>query len=159
MIGPFETVRLRKDGQPMEVSLTVSPVRSRDGRVVGASEIVRDITEQKRVRRERERLLEAAETANRAKDEFLAMVGHELRNPIAALSAAGEVLARAGKRADLAHNALAILHFSAKPIRRNDDAGELADRFGRGVTPVSLSARVPGRDSSFERDGDNGIVR
>jgi len=121
MIGPFETVRLRKDGQPMEVSLTVSPVRSRDGRVVGASEIVRDITEQKRVRRERERLLEAAETANRAKDEFLAMVGHELRNPIAALSAAGEVLARAGKRADLAHNALAII------ARQIDQLSRLVD--------------------------------
>src|SRR5712672_1006467 len=44
----FETVRLTKDGRPIDVSLTVSPVRDDAGRVIGASKIARDITEQKR---------------------------------------------------------------------------------------------------------------
>ncbi len=47
-IDHFETVRQRKDGGPITVSLTVSPVKNAEGKVVGASKIARDITEQKR---------------------------------------------------------------------------------------------------------------
>src|SRR5207247_2011207 len=49
-VDHFETVRLRKDGRAIDVSLTVSPVRDATGRIIGASKIARDITEQKRVR-------------------------------------------------------------------------------------------------------------
>jgi PAS domain S-box-containing protein len=49
-IDHFETVRLRKDGARIDVALTVSPVRDTEGRIVGASKIARDITEQKRIR-------------------------------------------------------------------------------------------------------------
>jgi len=44
----YETVRQRKDGSAVEVSLTVSPVKNTEGRIVGASKIARDITERKR---------------------------------------------------------------------------------------------------------------
>src|SRR5207248_10471760 len=44
----LETVRLRKDGSRVEVSLTISPVRNAEGKVVGASKIARDITARKR---------------------------------------------------------------------------------------------------------------
>lgn len=44
----FETVRRRKDGSPVDISLTVSPVRDRQGRIIGASKIARDITEARR---------------------------------------------------------------------------------------------------------------
>lgn len=44
----FETVRLRKGGTPVEVSLTISPIRNEFGQIVGASHISRDITQQKR---------------------------------------------------------------------------------------------------------------
>lgn len=44
----YETVRLRKDGSRAQVSLTVSPIRNRSGRVIGASKIAHDVTEQKR---------------------------------------------------------------------------------------------------------------
>src|SRR5215831_16739408 len=43
----FETVRQRKDGRLIDISLTISPVRSRDGTVIGASKIARDITEKR----------------------------------------------------------------------------------------------------------------
>lgn len=55
-IAHFETVRRRKDGSLVPVSLTVSPVRDGEGRVVGASKIARDITLQKRIA-EQQRLL------------------------------------------------------------------------------------------------------
>ena len=47
-IDHFETVRQRKDGSPVIVSLTVSPVKNAEGKIVGASKIARDITQQKR---------------------------------------------------------------------------------------------------------------
>jgi PAS domain S-box-containing protein len=98
-IAPFETVRLCKDGMRTDVSLSVSPVKDGEGRIIGASKIARDITQLKQARQEREALLRSehrareaaeaarqlAEAANRAKDEFLAMLGHELRNPLHAL--------------------------------------------------------------------------
>jgi PAS domain S-box-containing protein len=48
-IEHFETVRRRKDGSDIVVSLTVSPIRNAEGNVIGASKIVRDITERKRI--------------------------------------------------------------------------------------------------------------
>lgn len=47
--GQYETVRLRKDGTPVEVELTVSPIRDANGGVVGASTVCRDITDRKEV--------------------------------------------------------------------------------------------------------------
>jgi PAS domain S-box-containing protein len=44
----FETVRVRKDGAAIDVSLTISPIRDRNGQIVGISQVARDITEQKR---------------------------------------------------------------------------------------------------------------
>ena len=74
----FETIRQRKDGTSIEISLTVSPVRARDGTIIGASKIARDITEQRRLARR-------VEEAARSKDEFLAMLSHELRTPLNAV--------------------------------------------------------------------------
>jgi PAS domain S-box-containing protein len=51
-IDHFETIRQRKDGTRIDVSLTVSPIRDRTGMIIGASKIARDITEQKRMERE-----------------------------------------------------------------------------------------------------------
>ena len=54
-IDPFETERLRKDGQRITVSLTISPIADATGRVVGASAIARDVSEPKRAEEERSR--------------------------------------------------------------------------------------------------------
>ena len=54
-VDHFETERVRKDGGPVHISLTVSPIRDATGRVVGASKIARDISETRRARQQLER--------------------------------------------------------------------------------------------------------
>ncbi len=56
-ISHFETVRRRKDGELVDVSLSISPVRNTAGKIVGTSSIARDISERRRAEREREQLL------------------------------------------------------------------------------------------------------
>ncbi len=70
-IEHFETERVRKDGTRVDVSLTISPVKNAEGEIVGASKIARDIT--------------ARKEEDRRKNEFLALLAHELRNPLAPL--------------------------------------------------------------------------
>lgn len=74
----FETVRVSKQGRRIDISLTVSPIRDRAGRIVGASKVARDITDRKRAE-------EALREADRRKDHFIALLAHELRNPLAPL--------------------------------------------------------------------------
>jgi PAS domain S-box-containing protein len=91
-VDHYETVRRRKDGAMIDVSLSVSPIRNAEGKIVAASAIGRDITQRKELRRELEeknRILEqqynTVREANRLKSEFLANMSHELRTPLNAI--------------------------------------------------------------------------
>ncbi len=85
----YETVRLRKDGRRLDVALTLSPVRDSEGRIVAASKIARDITAQKRNEA-------ALKDADRQKNVWIAMLAHELRNPLAPIRNALNIMKTPG---------------------------------------------------------------
>ena len=98
----FETIRVAKDGRRLDISLTISPVRDDSGRVIGASKVARDVTERKRMDL-------ALREADRRKDEFLATLAHELRNPLAPIRHSLEILLRSEGDPRLFRNATDIL--------------------------------------------------
>ncbi|HXE56177.1 MAG TPA: ATP-binding protein, partial [Tepidisphaeraceae bacterium] len=83
--APFERVRRRKDGTLVEVLMSFSAIRDNDGTLVGISKIARDISERKKAERALRAAEEEAREAVRRRDLFLAMLSHELRNPMAAV--------------------------------------------------------------------------
>jgi PAS domain S-box-containing protein len=79
-IEHYETTRRRKDGSPIEVSVTISPVRNEAGVVIGASKIARDISERKQLQR---LVLQSEKLA--ATGRMAAAIAHEINNPLEAL--------------------------------------------------------------------------
>ena len=76
----FDSIRLTKDGRLIDVSLTISPIKDADGRVIGASKILRDISSRKRMEQS---LLLAEKMA--ATGRMAATIAHEINNPLEAV--------------------------------------------------------------------------
>jgi PAS domain S-box-containing protein len=129
-IDHFETVRQRKDGSLVDVSLTVSPVMDRRGRVVGASKIARDITER--------RMLE------RQKDAFIGIAAHELRTPVTGIKAYTQLLARRMRKTDDTAALATIGRLEAQVDRLTALISDMLD-----VTRMEGSA-LPFRPASFD---------
>ena len=91
-IEHYETLRRAKDGRIINVSLSVSPIRDATGKIIGAAKIARDITERKLAEEQNRALLKEIRQSARHKDEFLSMLAHELRNPLAPLRNAAHLL-------------------------------------------------------------------
>ena len=104
-IEHFETERMRNDGRRIIVSLTISPVKDDAGNVVGASKIVRDVTDRIRLMNDLQRLAADLSAADQRKNEFLATLSHELRNPLAPMSNMLEVVKRSADDGEIVKRA------------------------------------------------------
>lgn len=132
----LETVRVSKDGGRIDVSLSISPVYNASGQVIGASKIARDVTESKRIAR-------ALAEADRRKDQFLAMLAHELRNPLAALASGVELLALPNAPENL-ESTRGMLDRQTQHLKRLVDDLMDMSRISRGMVslrPETLDAR------------------
>src|SRR5690606_22277391 len=79
-IDHYETTRITRSGRIIDVSVSIAPIRNSAGRIVGASDITRDITERRALERKQR--------------EFLAMVAHDLRSPLTSIKGFAQLMQR-----------------------------------------------------------------
>jgi PAS domain S-box-containing protein len=114
----FECVRMRRDGTRFPASITLSPVRDRDGRITIISSVVRDISVLKDLERQRE--------------EWASLVAHDLRQPLGAIGLHAQVALRRFER----NEPLAIQH-GMESLRRIVAATQRLDRMVSDLSDVS----------------------
>ncbi len=143
-IDHYETVRRRKDGSLLDISLTVSPLRNSDGKIVGASKIARDITERRRARDQQELLLR--EMDHRVKNLF------SLASSVVNLSARS---ARTPKElaAAVGHRLAALARASALTLVKPSDATTTIEH------PATLHALIRTVTSPYDGRNDEGMER
>jgi len=128
-VDHYETIRRRKDGTLIDISVTISPIRDADGNIIGASKVARDITERKRLERE---LLEISDREQRR-------IGHDLHDGLCQHLAGIELMSQVleqkltPKSKDAAKRAGDI----AKNVR--DTIGQTRS-LARGLSPVTLES-------------------
>jgi PAS domain S-box-containing protein len=81
-VAQYETLRRRKDGSLVDVSLTVSPILDYGGRVIGAAKIMQDVSRRKQAERALQLSNEQLRQANQALDDFVYTASHDLRAPL-----------------------------------------------------------------------------
>jgi PAS domain S-box-containing protein len=155
--GRFEDEgwRLRKDGTRFWANVTITAVRDDAGRLIGFGKVTRDLTARIEAERERIRLARAEEGKLR-REEFLAIMGHELRNPLAAMVTAVHVLKmRRGIKCEHQIEVLdrQLLHMT----RLLDDVADVSRTLRDKVTSSPRRSRSPGRSSRRRSTGCTSI--
>jgi PAS domain S-box-containing protein len=130
-IEHYETVRRRKDGSLLDISLTVSPIRDANGKIVGASKIARDITQRKQVetalRESEEKLRQQAQELEQqlimsgrlvSLGEVTASMAHEFNNPLGIIMGFVEDLLSSTDPAHPNYRALQIIDEESKRCRQ-----------------------------------------
>ncbi|MES2617297.1 MAG: PAS domain S-box protein [Bacteroidota bacterium] len=91
-VDHYETVRKKKNGELIHVSLTISPIFDAAGHVIGASKILRDISDRKLLELEREKNMHELLQRNRDLEQFSYIVSHNLRSPVATILGLTDIL-------------------------------------------------------------------
>jgi PAS domain S-box-containing protein len=112
------TVLLRRDGGEVPIDDSGAPVRDADGTVVAVVLVFRDIHERREAERELAARATLLEEQDRRKDQFLAVLSHELRNPLAPIRNALAILARRDATPDQAQRARGIMERQVDQLRR-----------------------------------------
>lgn len=99
-IGKFRTIRTHKQGYNLHVSLTISPIRNQQGKIIGAAKIARDISTEIALE---EKLMQSnleLQRSNLYKDEVIGILAHELRTPLTTLKASIQLARNNPENAD-----------------------------------------------------------
>jgi PAS domain S-box-containing protein len=128
-IDHFETVRVTKSGERLDVSLTISPVRDENGRIIGAAKIARDITQRKKTE-EALRMSEKLATTGR----LAATVAHEINNP---LESVVNLVYLAKSQKGLSENVREYLHAAEEELDRVSQLTRQALGFYREKTAAT----------------------
>lgn len=131
-IAQMETDRQCRDGSRRQVSLTISPIRGANGQIVGASTIARDISERVRMEEELRQVASDLARASQRKDEFLATLAHELRNPLAPIRTGLELLHRVGNEPEKIEEVRAMIERQTQQLITLVDDLMNASRITRG---------------------------
>jgi PAS domain S-box-containing protein len=144
----FDTVRRRRDGIDVDVSVTSSPLRDAAGTVVGVAKVARDITDRKRAEVALAKAKEVAEGASRELEAFSYSVAHDLRAPLRGMNGFAQVLLDRYK--------------DALDVEGQDWLNEIvlnAKRMGALIDALLALARVTRSDLKVEHVDLSGLVR
>jgi PAS domain S-box-containing protein len=109
---------LRKDGRTIDTTMSVKCVRRDDGSVDYFIALVQDITERRRAEEALRKSRQALEQADRRKDEFLAVLAHELRNPLASILTGSHLLRRLAHESPSAHETRIMIEREVERLAR-----------------------------------------
>jgi PAS domain S-box-containing protein len=137
----------RPDGSRITVIVNIRPLKGSNGEITGAINCFYDITERFRIERERQQQADALADLNRRKDEFLAMLGHELRTPLASIRNGVEILRRFGRDEQKAQPATEMMQRQGEHMARLVDDLLDMSRIARAKIelrkePVELASAV-----------------
>jgi PAS domain S-box-containing protein len=141
--GRFEEEgwRLRKDGSRFWASVTITALCNQEHTLVGFAKVTRDLTERRAAEEERVRLAQAEERERR-NQEFLAIMGHEMRNPVAPMVTAVHLIRlRGGRDCD---QEIAVLGRQLAHMTRLVDDILDASRFLRDEVPLAMKVTEVG---------------
>jgi two-component system sensor kinase FixL len=139
----YETVRQRKDGSPVLISLTVSPVKNAEGEIIGASKIARDMSERKRAQERESVLMAELSHMNRVATaaELTASIAHEVNQPLTGIATSAGAALRwlRAKPPETRRAEVALEQVVAATHRAGDIVGSLRMMFNKNIRS---SARV-----------------
>ncbi|WP_317171791.1 CheR family methyltransferase [Spirosoma validum] len=130
-VETYETIRVNKAGQSLDLEVVLSPVKDATGQVIGLSTVARDITQRKAVE-------EALRESDRRKDEFLAMLAHELRNPLAPVRHTLQTLGLSGGQTETMSAAIALMNRQVNQLVRLVDDLLDVSRINQGKITLQL---------------------